>query len=251
INRLQRELEEIVHVVVIFDRPTVAQLAAYLAEQHGAAVERRLGRGAAGQEGTEAAIVRVDEAMLGRLLRIIHEPPALPAEIAGLPKNPPAVFVLAPPRSGTTLLRVMLGGPPGLFAPPELELLEFDTLRERRQAFSGRDAFRLEGGIRAVMAARGCSAEEAQEVIAELEEQGTPTRELYRLLQEWIGGRMLGDKTPTYAWSLSTLSRAEAGFEGACYVHLLRHPYAAIASFEEARIEQVFFPKAEGFTRRP
>src|SRR4030095_8266446 len=61
---------------------------------------------------------------------------------------------------------------------------------------------------------------------------------------------MLVDKTPTYAWSLSTLSRAEAGFEGVRYVHLLRHPYAAIASFEEARIEQVFFPKAEGFTRR-
>jgi Sulfotransferase family len=58
------------------------------------------------------------------------------------------------------------------------------------------------------------------------------------------------DKTPTYAWSLSTLARAETGFDGARYVHLLRHPYATIASFDEARIEQVFFPRAEGFTRR-
>ena len=53
--------------------------------------------------------------------------------------------MLSPPRSGSTLLRVMLGGNPRLFAPPELELLNFDTLAERRDAFPGRDAFRLEG----------------------------------------------------------------------------------------------------------
>ena len=56
------------------------------------------------------------------------------------PKNPRAVFVLAPPRSGTTLLRVLLAGHPALFAPPELELLQFATLAERRAAFAGRDA---------------------------------------------------------------------------------------------------------------
>ena len=188
--------------------------------------------------------------MLARLRAHVHEPPPLPAEVAALPRNPPALFVLAPPRSGTTLLRVMLGGHPALFAPPELELLEFDTLAERRDAFPGRDAFRLEGAIRAVMEARGCDAGEASEIVAGLEERGTTTRELYRLLQEWIGGRMLVDKTPTYAWSLETLRRAEAGFEGARYVHLLRHPYATIASFEEARIEQVFFPRAGELTRR-
>jgi amino acid adenylation domain-containing protein len=250
INRLQRELEEIVHVVVIFDRPTVAQLAAYLAEQHPAAVERRLGLSAASRALGQAPVARVDEAMLARLRAVIHEPPPLPAAIARLPKNPPALFVLAPPRSGTTLLRVMLAGHPALFAPPELELLEFDTLRERSETYGGRDAFRREGVIRAVMEARGWSVEEAKALVEDLEERGTAVRELYGLLQEWIGGRLLVDKTPTYAWSLSTLARAEAGFDGALYVHLLRHPHAAIASFEEARIEQVFFPRAEGFTRR-
>ncbi len=242
INRLQRELGEIVHVVVIFDHPTVARLAVHLAAQHAGAV--------GGQETPAEHAEEVDEAMLARFRTLIHEPPPLPGALAGEPRNPPAVFVLAPPRSGSTLLRVMLGGHPALFAPPELELLEFDSLAERREAFPGRDAFRLEGAIRAVMEARGCGPEPAREMVAGLEEQGTTVRGFYRRLQEWIGDRTLVDKTPTYAWSLETLRRAEASFEGARYVHLLRHPYATIASFEEARIEQVFFPRAEGFTRR-
>ena len=38
-------------------------------------------------------------------------------------KNPPAIFILAPPRSGTSLLRLMLAGHPELFAVNELKLL--------------------------------------------------------------------------------------------------------------------------------
>jgi amino acid adenylation domain-containing protein len=164
--------------------------------------------------------------------------PPLPAEIARAPKNPLAVLVVASPRSGTTLLR----GQPALLAPPELELVEFDTPAERRDAL-------LEGVLHAVMEARACGPEEAREAVAGLEEKGTTTRGFYGLLQQWIGGRTLVDRTPTYAWSPETLRRAESSFEETRCVHLLRHPYAAIASFEEARIEQVFFPRTEGFTR--
>ncbi|HKV11775.1 MAG TPA: amino acid adenylation domain-containing protein, partial [Thermoanaerobaculia bacterium] len=161
-------------------------------------------------------------------------------------KNPPAVFVLSPPRSGSTLLRVMLGGHPALFAPPELELLNFDTLSERRDAFPGRDAFRLEGLLRAVMEARGCGADEAREIVSSFES----TQEMYRRLQDWIGGRTLVDKTPTYAWDPETLRRAEAGFENTRYVHLVRHPLGMIRSFEEARIDQIFFHEDHRFSRR-
>jgi amino acid adenylation domain-containing protein len=174
----------------------------------------------------------------------------LPEAIAAEPQNPPAVFVLSPPRSGSTLLRVMLGGHPRLFAPPELELLNFDTLAERRAAFPGRDAFRLEGLVRAVMAARGCSPEQAAEEVARLEAEGASTRRMYGLLQEWIGPRTLVDKTPTYAWDPAALRRAEAGFAAPRYVHLLRHPLGMVRSFEEARIDQIFFHGEHPFSRR-
>ena len=73
---------------------------------------------------------------------------------------------------------------------------------------------------------------------------------MYRRLQEWTGGRTLVDKTPTYAWDPETLRRAEAGFEGALYIHLVRHPLGMVRSFEEARIDQIFFHADHPFGRR-
>ncbi|MGH9361313.1 MAG: alpha/beta fold hydrolase, partial [Thermoanaerobaculia bacterium] len=166
------------------------------------------------------------------------------------PQNPPALFLLSPPRSGSTLLRVMLGGNPRLFAPPELELLNFNTLRERREAFAGRDAFRLEGLLRAVMELDRCGPEEARALVERAEEDGTTTRAFYRRLQEALGDRLLVDKTPTYAWDPVTLRRAEEAFAGARYLHLVRHPYGMIHSFEEARIDQIFFPDGHACGRR-
>ncbi|HKI02159.1 MAG TPA: non-ribosomal peptide synthase/polyketide synthase, partial [Thermoanaerobaculia bacterium] len=246
VNRLQRELGEIVHVVVMFDAPTVAQLAAWVTENYPEAVVRLFGHDALGMR-KEVRAQRVDAV---RVLELRSLVPPLPPATEAVEKNPPAAFVLSPPRSGSTLLRVMLGGNPALFAPPELELLSFDTLAERREAFPGRNSFWLEGVTRAVMEVRRCEAEEANALLEELERAGTTTRGLYRKLQEWIGGRLLVDKTPSYALDLSVLRRAEAGFEGARYIHLLRHPYGMIRSFEEAKLEQVFFRHPHSYSRR-
>jgi amino acid adenylation domain-containing protein len=248
INRLQEELGEIVHVVTIFDRPTIAELAAYLESEYPLAVARRLGREAGG--GGSAAMLRVDEEALDQVRNLLRRLPPRPAEGAARGTNRPALFVLSPPRSGSTLLRVMLGGHPGLFAPPELELLNFETLADRQRTFSGRDSFRLEGATRALMEARGCGVEEAKELLESWEREALPTAELYRRFQEWIGGRMLVDKTPTYAWDPRALERAEELFSGALYLHLVRHPLGVVRSFEEARLEQIFLPQAQGFSRR-
>jgi thioesterase domain-containing protein len=160
------------------------------------------------------------------------------------------VFVLAPPRSGTTLLRVLLGGHPQLFAPPELELLTFATLAERKAAFTGRDSFWLEGTLRALMEVRRCDAAEAQRLMADFEERGWTTRQFYGQLQDWLGERWLVDKTPSYALEPDVLRRMEEEFEGARYLHLLRHPAAVVRSFEEARLEQLFFRRPHSFTPR-
>ncbi len=250
INRLQQALGEIVHVVAIFDAPTLAALAASLVKDYPEAVARVWGPESLGEAGAGVlaqAARPLDEERLAEVRSLIRT--LAPARITA-PKNPPALFVLSPPRSGSTLLRVMLGGHPGLFAPPELELLNFNTLAERRDAFAGRDAFRLEGLLRAVMEIRGQGPDDARALVEGFEREGMTTQELYRQLQEWIGPRLLVDKTPTYAWDLATLRRAEEAFEDVRYLHLVRHPYGMIRSFEEARIDQIFFHEDHPFSRR-
>jgi acyl carrier protein len=193
---------------------------------------------------------RLDENKIAQFRQTIPSPP-VPQAIGG--KNPPALFILSPSRSGSTLLRVMLGGHPQLFAPPELHLLSFYTLRHRREALSKSELNQhlLYGLIRAIMQIRGCSAEEAQDLLTQYEARDMTTREFYGLLQEWLGDRLLVDKTPSYAYHVNILRAAEAYFSEAIYIHLVRHPYGAIRSFEDAKIDRLLpFMQSDSFTRR-
>jgi FkbH-like protein len=252
INRLQERLGEIIHVAVLFDAPSVAELAAYLSHQYPAAVARLSGASAGSQNSPtvhapgEDSVQASDIALIRKIIK-----PLAPRRLAApVPKNPAACFILSAPRSGSTLLRVMLAGHPELFAPPELELLSFNTLNERRAEFSGRHSFWLEGTIRAIMQIRCCDSEEARRIMQSCEDKGMGTLELYGLMQQWIGGKMLVDKTPSYALDLEILRRAESGFENARYVHLVRHPCGMIRSFEEAKLDQIFFRYEHNFGRR-
>ncbi|HEV2705718.1 MAG TPA: amino acid adenylation domain-containing protein [Pyrinomonadaceae bacterium] len=253
INRLTEWLGDFVYVVALFEAPTVAALSAYLTEHYSAAIARVLGVEAVGETKTRGEGVSdelacaVNASALAQVRELIGA-----ASFTSTPakKNPPAIFILSPPRSGSTLLRVMLAGHPTLFAPPELELLSFDTLAERRAALTGKYSFWLEGTIRAVMEIKGCEMEEARRLIEEYEAQGMSVPQFYRLMQEWIGERRLVDKTPSYALDREVLRRAENCFEDALYIHLLRHPFGMIRSFEEAKLEQVFFRYEHSFSRR-
>ncbi|HEX4953511.1 MAG TPA: amino acid adenylation domain-containing protein [Thermoanaerobaculia bacterium] len=248
IQRLEAKLGAYVYVTALFDTQNLRELAAYLAEQYPDEIAHALGielAGAGGPGGERP----VDEARLAELDAVLHPLAPFPAP-PGRKKNRRAVFVLSPPRSGSTLLRVMLAGNPALFAPPELELAGFNTLGERRRTFSGRWALWLEGVLRALMETNGWSAEEAKARMAELEDADLPVRDFYARLQEWLGDRLLVDKTPSYALDPGVLERMEEDFDGALYVHLLRHPMAAIRSFEEARLEQTFFRYDHPFGRR-
>ncbi len=246
VNRLQEDLEEIVHVVVLFEAPSIALLASYLVREHPEAVSR-LWRAPSAATAPAAAGRRIEAAAVEELRALIPAPSPLPRLAA---RNRSAVFVLSPPRSGSTLLRVLLGGHPRLFAPPELELLPYGTLAERRAAFPGPDAFRLEGLPRALMELRGCGPEKAQAALADMEARGTTTAELYRLLQNELGSRILVDKTPSYTFHADILRRAERMFDGARYIHLIRHPHGMINSFEEARLDQIFLRGIHSFSRR-
>jgi amino acid adenylation domain-containing protein/non-ribosomal peptide synthase protein (TIGR01720 family) len=305
IGRLQQELGEIVHVVAIYDAPTVGSLAAYLTRHYPDAVAGLLAargqrsgppapaaergaessaapdfRGEAVTDGAAAAGGAVTDGGAQEPAEGAQEPAgaragasaddleelrqivargrgfhaadqgAAAAPLPGGRRNPPALFVLSPPRSGSTLLRVMLAGHPLLFAPPELELLSFATLAGRRAAFAGRNSFWLEGVVRTLMEIHGCDAAAAEAMVAELEAAGATTQDLYARFQQRIAPRLLVDKTPSYALDPAVLARAERIFDGARYVHLARHPLAMIRSFEEARLDQVFFRFPHRFGRR-
>jgi amino acid adenylation domain-containing protein len=247
INGLQDVLNEFVFIVLIFECPTVARLAARLRRDYAPAVARVFGEAAPAAEPALASDERVDDTMIRRA-RCSVGTRARTARASG-PRNPPAVFILSPPRSGTTLLTAMLAGHPRLFAASELNLLGFDTLGQRRSVFEGTSSVFLDGAIRTLMEIHGVTAEDAiaRMNLAEVNDLGV--REFYGALQRAIAPRLLLDKSPAYGLDPTTLLRAEEDFERPLYVHLSRHPFAMVRSFADHHMEQVYFPH-EGFTAR-
>jgi amino acid adenylation domain-containing protein len=253
-NRLQKELDEVVHVGVVFKAPLIAELSMYMAEYYSDLVEKKFGIKAEAShkygvkiENAED-IEKIDDNKIDQFRGLIT--PLHPQTTSRAQKNPPAVFLLSPPRSGSTLLRIMMAGNPKLFSPPELDLLSFNTLQERKSAFSqdGLEIW-LEATIRAIMEIKECEAAEAKLIMSEYEQKNLTTNEFFGLMQEWVGSRYIVDKTPTYAFDPEILKRMETGFEDPLYIHLIRHPYAMIYSFIEAKLDKNFFRHSHPFSR--
>ncbi len=149
-------------------------------------------------------------------------------------KVPGIVLILCAPRSGSTLLRAMLAGHPGIFSPPELHLLPYRDLSERA---ANLELTHLdEGLIRALMELLGCDAAAARADVERMRHESTSVPEVYRRLRGLAGDQLLVDKSPTYTQQLSTLERAEAIFDAPRYIHLVRHPHSVIESFVRMRI---------------
>ncbi len=69
-------------------------------------------------------------------------------------------------------------------------------------------------------------------------------------LQEWAPGRLLVDKSPHYALDEGALRKAEQDFEEPFYIHLVRHPYPMIRSFENQHMDQILYLKEHQFSTR-
>lgn len=241
-GRFKELFGEIVHVTVMFDAPTIAELAQYFNKHYPEAAAAVMGH----EPKTNAftSDERLTSVKIAEVRQLI--PPLKPLKPLGTrdelkaAKNPSAVFILSPPRTGSTLLRVMLAGHPQLFAPPELNLLPFNTLQDRENIITDKTRALYEGPIRAIMQIKQCSAEKAHSYMRELLEKEMTIRQFYRLLQEWPGNRILVDKSPNYASNPGILERAEEYFENPLYINLIRHPYGMIHSYEEAKLDLVF-----------
>lgn len=247
VNHMQIALGESIFIVTLFSAPSVAAYSTFLETQYPAAVARLLGDEAPVTDGgpLRAPITEDD---LSRFRSLVPALGHVPHDLD--PKNPPAIFILSPPRSGTTLLRIMLAGHGDLFSASELQLLGFETLKERASAYSGRFRGWLDGAIRAVMEVKGQDADGAKRIIQASEAEGLTTKEFYRRLQGWVEPRILVDKSPSYAMDPVALEKAEADFDGARYIHLVRHPLAMIDSFVRHHMDQVLYLREHPYDPR-
>ena len=150
------------------------------------------------------------------------------------------VFLLGAHRSGTTLLRTMLTGHPDLFGPPELYLLQVDSMGELRSQIArlGNPFYRL-GLVQTFAHLLNVPVHEAEEKVRRLEEANVPTHAVYADITRLAGGRLLVDKTPSYLAHSGWLERAEQMFAQPKYLYLVRHPYAVIESWTRMRVRQV------------
>ena len=240
VQLLQKRLDEFIYVVTVFESPTIAEYAALLKRQY----PDRIGEifeSIKGDDDRKSGVVTTDVLSDAEINRFQDLIPAFRSPVSDdvSAGSASAAFILAPPRSGTTLLRVMLAGHSQLFAAPELQLLHFDTLGDRRAAFRGKYEAWLEGTVRVLMELNSIDADEAKGLMEEFEDRNLTTNDFYGVLQGWIGHRLLIDKTPSYALDPAALEHAESDFDKPKFIHLVRHPIAVIRSFEKMHMDQI------------
>ncbi|MGB1250215.1 MAG: amino acid adenylation domain-containing protein [Candidatus Promineifilaceae bacterium] len=249
VNRVKDVIGEFIYVVALFEAPTIAEFAQLLRRDYANAIARKFDGVVVEQAPVAKPRKPITPATVAKMRRFI--PKLARNGVAPLPtKNRRAMFILAPPRSGTTLLRVMLAGHPELFSSAELLLLNWHTLADRKAAYTGQHALWQEGVIRAIMEIKQCDANAAFATMADYEARGLTTQQMYGELQSWIAPRMLVEKSPAYALELGAMRRAETLFENPIYIHLVRHPVAMINSFVKNHIALVLYLKKHGFDDR-
>jgi hypothetical protein len=158
-----------------------------------------------------------------------------PSPFAGAPGRP--LFIGASPRSGTTLLRVMLDNHPDVAIPHETDFMRQVWWR-RRQFGDLRDPAnrqRLAEWIFTTRAHRGGRlrgdafdrGEAIRRVAAAPPTVGSVVEACFRLYAERHGKSRWGDKRPSYSGSVGMLF---AMFPDAQYLNVVRDPRAAVAS---------------------
>lgn len=163
------------------------------------------------------------------------------------------LFLLAPPRSYTSLVNAMLGQHPQAFGLPELCLFNVDKLvdlwRGSKGEISENGALVRHGLLRAV-----------SEIYCGEQRTTTVNMALAWLMlrEEWDVGRVFQElvarldplvaveKSPSYTMSVKRMQAILRAFPGARFVHLVRHPVAQCKSLMAIN-DGAFCLKVEGF----
>jgi hypothetical protein len=150
------------------------------------------------------------------------------------------LFILAPPRSFTTVVCAMIGQHPEMYGLPEVNLFTGDTYGDlAERVHRVRPGFG-HGLLRAV-AQLGFGAqtvetvEDAREWLEENAE--ATTAELFAELATAAAPRRLVDKSPLYTYRADALERIAKGVPNAYYLHLTRHPRGTCESVFRMRAD--------------
>lgn len=145
------------------------------------------------------------------------------------PSSPGAelLFILAPPRSFTSLIGAMIGQHPQIYGLPETHLLIDETMDDWWRRCEWVSYPMADGLLRAVAQLRfGEQTEEAVRMANGWLRRRShfTTGMILELLAAQAHPRILVDKSPSTVYRLDSLQRVQSFFPRARFIHLLRHP---------------------------
>ena len=157
-------------------------------------------------------------------------PPATGSDVVTLDhwhELPPPLFILAPPRSFTSIAGAMLGQHPQLYGLPETNLFCAETM-EQWWALAAQATFQMAGGLLRTIgqlyfgAQNDWAVQMARQWLRHRSEVSTDF--IFKTLADRVFPLVLVDKSPSTTSSLNVLQRTHGKFPNARYIHLLRHP---------------------------
>jgi len=155
---------------------------------------------------------------------------------------PQPVFILAAPRSYSSVFGAMLGQHPDAYGLPELNLFFGDTLGEAWNGVGKSFANRHDGKLRTLAELlEGKQTDAAIERAVDWVERHLdwPIERVFDFIQEAVGkDRLLVDKSPTITFSPKCLERLHGVFPEASFLHLVRHPRSTGRSLARMRTER-------------
>ena len=140
------------------------------------------------------------------------------------------LFLLAPPRSYTSLINAMLGQHPQAFGLPELNLFNVNKVKDLWRRVSNKvegHSNRRHGLLRAVAEIYAGEQTPATIVMANhwaAAREDRDSGEVYRELVARIAPLIPVEKSPAYTISMKRLSYIYETFPDARFIHLVRHP---------------------------
>ena len=138
------------------------------------------------------------------------------------------IFILAAPRSFTSLISTMLGQHPEAYGVPELNLFVADTIEQWLDYFYYLAKYRrIHGLLRTI-----CQLYAGEQTIDSvamayrwiLTRFNSSTSDVYWELCHQVAPLRIVDKSPVYCASSENLYRIQNTFPSAHYIHLIRHP---------------------------